>query len=108
MGAEITMLKAYLTEDFTIANPVVASRDGLSLQPVSGVTLTVTNELNKLAWNIALARSFAGVHYRSDAREGILLGEQVAIRLMQDLKPLYNEPFSGFTLTKFDGTTVVI
>jgi hypothetical protein len=108
MGAEITMLKAYLKEDFVIPNPVIASRDGLSLQAVTGVTLTVGNELNKLAWNIALARNFAGVHYRSDAREGILLGEQVAIRLMQDLKTLYNEPFSGFTLKKFDGTTVTI
>lgn len=108
MGAEITMLKAYLAEDFVIPSPVVASRDGLSLQQVSGVTLTMTNELNKLAWNIALARSFARVHYHSDARAGILLGEQVAIRLMQNLKTLYNEPFGGFTLTTFDGTTVVI
>ncbi len=108
IGAEVTMMKAYLKEDFVIPNPVVASRDGLSLQPYSGATLTVTNELNKLAWNIALGRNFAGVHYRSDAREGILLGEQVAIKLMQDLRTLYNEPFSGFTLTKFDGTTVVI
>ncbi|HEY0602292.1 MAG TPA: vanadium-dependent haloperoxidase [Herpetosiphonaceae bacterium] len=108
IGAQVTMMKAYLKEDFVIPNPVVASRDGLSLQPVTGVTLTVGNELNKLAWNIALARNFAGVHYRSDAREGILLGEQVAIRLMQDLKTLYNEPFSGFTLKKFDGTTVTV
>lgn len=108
IGAEITMMKAYLKEDFVIPNPVVASRDGLSLQPVTGVTLTIGNELNKLAWNISLARNFGGVHYRSDAREGILLGEQVAIRLMQDLKTLYNEPFSGFSLKKFDGTTVTI
>lgn len=108
IGAQVTMLKAYLKEDFVIPNPVVASRDGLSLQSVTGVTLTIGNELNKLAWNIALARNFAGVHYRSDAREGILLGEQVAIRLMQDLKTLYTEPFSGFTLKKFDGTTVTI
>ncbi|MBV9787062.1 MAG: hypothetical protein JOZ51_02730 [Chloroflexi bacterium] len=101
------MLKAYLKEDYVIPNPVIASADGLSLQPITA-TLTIGNELNKLAWNIALARSFAGVHYRSDAREGILLGEQVAIRLMQDLKPLYNEPFSGFTLKKFDGTTITV
>ncbi|HEX6292080.1 MAG TPA: vanadium-dependent haloperoxidase [Herpetosiphonaceae bacterium] len=108
IGAEITMLKAYLKEDFVIPNPVIASRDGLSLVPVTGVTLTVGNELNKLAWNIALGRNFGGVHYRSDAREGLWLGEQVAIRLMQDLKTLYTEPFSGFSLTKFDGSTVVI
>ena len=108
IGAEVTMLKAYLKEDFVIPNPVVASSDGLSLQPYTGATLTLSGELDKLAWNIALARSFAGVHYRSDAREGILLGEQVAIKLMQDLRTLYNEPFSGFTLKKFDGTTIII
>ena len=107
IGAQVTMLKAYLKEDYVIPNPVIASADGLSLQPVTA-TLTIGNELNKLAWNIALARSFAGVHYRSDGREGILLGEQVAIRLMQDLKTLYNEPFSGFTLKKFDGTSITI
>lgn len=108
IGAQVTMMKAYLKEDFAIPNPIVAERSGQSVQPVTGVTLTIGNELNKLAWNIALARNFGGVHYRSDAREGILLGEQVAIRLMQDLKTLYNEPFSGFSLKKFDGTTVTI
>lgn len=108
IGAEVTMLKAALKDDFVIPTPVVASRDGLTLQPYTGAPLTVTNELNKLAWNIALGRNFAGVHYRSDAREGLVLGEQVAIKLMHDLKTLYNEPFSGLTLTKFDGTTVVI
>jgi PAP2 superfamily len=108
IGAGVTMLKAFLKEDFVIPNPVVASRDGLSLLPYSGAPLAVLNELNKLTWNIALGRNFGGVHYRSDAREGLWLGEQVAIRLMQDLKPLYTEPFSGFSLTKFDGTTIVI
>lgn len=108
IGAEVTMLKAFLKEDFVIPNPQVASADGLTLQPYSGATLTVGNELNKLAWNVALGRNFGGVHYRSDAREGILLGEQVAIRLMQDLKTLYTEPFGGFALTKFDGTTITI
>lgn len=108
IGAQVTILKAYLKEDFVIPNPIVSERSGQSVQPVTGVTLTIGNELNKLAWNIALARNFAGVHYRSDAREGIFLGEQVAIRLMQDLKTLYNEPFSGFTLKKFDGTSITI
>jgi len=25
---------------------------------------------------------------------------------MQDMKPAYNEPYSGYVLTRFDGTTL--
>jgi hypothetical protein len=107
------MLKVFFKEDYVIPNPVEPNYDGTDLQLYGGSeTLTVGGELNKLAFNIAIARDFAGVHYRSDAWQGLLLGEQVALRLLQDLIPLYRErlggPFGGFLLTKFDGTTVVI
>lgn len=111
IGAEVTMLKAFFKEDYVIPNPVEPDHAGTGLQSYPG-SLTVGGELNKLAFNIAIARDFAGVHYRSDAWQGLLLGEQVAIRLLQDLIPLYQErlggPFGGFLLTKFDGTTIVI
>ncbi len=108
-GAMTTVLKAFFNESFVIPHPVVASDDGLSLLPYKGSDiLTVGGELNKLAANIAIARDAAGVHWRSDGIEGLKLGEAVAIRILQDRKTLYNEPFSGFTLTKFDNTTIVI
>jgi hypothetical protein len=48
------------------------------------------------------------VHWRSDGIEGIQLGEALAISVLKDRKRLYTEPFSGFTLTKFDGNPIVI
>ncbi len=34
------------------------------------------------------------------------LGEAVSIGVMQDMKPAYNEPYSGYVLTLLDGTTL--
>ncbi|ACV63614.1 phosphoesterase PA-phosphatase related [Desulfofarcimen acetoxidans DSM 771] len=107
-GAGVTMLKAFFNESFVIPNPVLASADGLSLLPYSGPPLAVGGELNKLAANIAIGRNFAGIHWRSDASEGIKLGEAVAIRILEDYRDTYNEDFSGFSFTKFDGTTIII
>jgi hypothetical protein len=107
-GACVTLLKAFFDESFVIPNPVVASDDGRSLQAFSGPQLTVRNELNKLAANVAVGRNFAGVHWRSDATESLKLGEEVAIRYLTDEKACFNENFTGFSITKFDGTTVTI
>ena len=45
------------------------------------------------------------MHWRTDGLEGMHLGEAAAIALLQDVRHTYNEPFAGFTFTKFDGTT---
>jgi hypothetical protein len=68
----------------------------------------VGGELNKLATNVAMGRDLAGVHWRSDGAQGLLLGEEVTIRTLLDQRPTYNEPFKGFTFTKFDGTTITV
>ncbi|TEB15108.1 PAP2 superfamily protein [Pelotomaculum sp. FP] len=107
-GAGVTMLKAFFKESFIIPNPVVASDDGLTLLPYAGPPLTVGGELNKLAANIAVGRDTAGIHWRSDASEGLKLGEAVAIGILQDYRRTFNEDFSGFSFTKFDGATVII
>jgi len=60
------------------------------------------------AANIAIGRDAAGVHWRSDGTEGLHLGEAVAIGLLLDYWTTCNEPFAGFTFTKFDGTTITI
>ena len=46
----------------------------------------------------------AGVHWRSDGIQGILLGEKVALLILNDYRQTYNENFGGFSFTKFDGT----
>jgi len=107
-GAGITALKALFDESFVIPSPVTPSDDGLSLAPYTGAPLTVGGELNKLASNIALGRDAAGVHYRSDGVEGIKLGEAIAISILRDTATLYNEVFTGFSFTKYDGTPVTI
>jgi hypothetical protein len=38
----------------------------------------VGDEIDKLVWNIAFGRVFAGVHWRFDCQAGIALGEAVA------------------------------
>lgn len=108
-GASVTILKAWFDETFVIPNPVVPSADGLSLVPYTGpdaASMTVGNELNKLAANIAMGRNFAGIHYRSDYENSLKLGEAYAISVLEDQKPTYGEPFAGYTFTKFDGTRV--
>ena len=46
---------------------------GKHLDPIPD-KLTVENELNKLAANIAFGRDWAGVHYWSDQIESLQLG----------------------------------
>jgi hypothetical protein len=36
------------------------------------------------------------------------LGEAIAIGILRDQRACYNEVFNGFSLTKFDGTTIVV
>jgi membrane-associated phospholipid phosphatase len=105
-GACVTILKAYFDESSLIPNPVIPSPDGTALQPYVG-NLTVGGELDKLASNVALGRNMAGIHYRSDYVAGLQLGEEVAIRLLEEQKNTYNENFY-FTLTRFDGQAITI
>lgn len=107
-GACSAILKAFFDETEIMTNCVVAGSDGTSLAPYSDVTLTVGGEINKLAFNVAMGRNFAGIHYRSDAEAGIRLGEDVAIALLQDLVNTFAEDFTGFRFTRVDGTPVQI
>ncbi len=107
-GACSALLKAFFDENGLVTDCVVASSDGLSLMPLDDVPLTVGGEINKLAFNIAMGRNFAGIHYRSDMMAGIQLGEQVAIAMMQDLMATLTESFSGFQFTCMDGTAVQV
>jgi hypothetical protein len=111
-GACVTILKAFFSTDTVVFfNPVEASSDGLSLVPYKGHDawqMSVTNELHKLAGNIGMARNMAGIHWRSDYDQALLLGEMVAISLLRDQRATFNEAFAGFTFTKFDGSTITV
>ena len=107
-GACNTVLKWFFKEDLEVPSPVVASSDGSTLNTYTGPTLTVGGELNKLASNASICRDTAGVHWRTDGEQGLLLGEAMAIGMLQDLAKTNTEQFAGLSLTKFDGTTITI
>jgi membrane-associated phospholipid phosphatase len=115
-GACATILKAFF-EDTTLIKNIVTpvtidpSNPALLVPLVdpSVNQMTVASELDKLASNVAMARCWAGVHWRIDGEQGILLGEAVAIKYLQDYALTYTEQtFEGFTLTKRDGTRIRI
>jgi membrane-associated phospholipid phosphatase len=107
-GACATILKALFDEAIAVPDCVVPTHDGQSLVPYRGPALTVKGEIEKLAFNVAMGRNFAGIHWRSDAVGGIQLGEEVAITILEDLVNTFAEDFSGFRFTRFDGRPVHI
>jgi hypothetical protein len=107
-GACATILKAFFNEDYVIPSPVQPDPTNTTLVAYTGSTLTVGGELNKLAFNTGVGRDHAGVHYRSDCEQGLYLGEQVAIAILQNESFTRNLPFNGYSLTKFDGTKIII
>jgi hypothetical protein len=107
-GACVTILKWFYDERFIINQPVIPTPDGLDVVPYQGAPLTVGGELNKLASNIATGRNISGVHWRSDAMASLRLGEEIAISLLRDHRPLFPETYSGSTFTRFDGTKITV
>lgn len=107
-GACATALKACFAETFIIPDPVVPGPDGVSLTRYTGPELTIAGELDKLAENVSLGRNFAGIHWRSDAVEGLQFGEAIAIQILREMKLTSNETFQGYSLTTFGGKRVTI
>src|SRR5205814_256114 len=87
---------------------VEPSADGLTLAGRTDYSPTVGDEIDKLAFNIAMGRDWAGIHYRSDGIAGLRLGEDVGISILQDLARTYTEDFKGFSFKRFSGTEVHI
>lgn len=69
--------------------------------------LTVEGELNKLASNISIGRDWAGVHYFTDYYESLLMGEQIALGILEEQKILFGENFS-MTVPLFSGDSIRI
>lgn len=104
-----TILKAAFDESLVIPDPVQPDpRDPTRLIPWQGPPLTVGGELNKLATNYAQGRTWAGIHWRTDAAASFALGEELAISLLRDERATIAEPFDGFAFTRFDGTRATI
>lgn len=120
-GACITVLKAFFdSKSLFSANGVdpdkafVSVDHGKELKLIdvldqcgNASCLTVEGELNKLASNISIGRNWAGVHYFSDYYESLLMGEQIAIGILEEQKLMFGENFS-MTIPLFDGNTLRI
>ncbi|HEX8736313.1 MAG TPA: vanadium-dependent haloperoxidase [Pyrinomonadaceae bacterium] len=111
-GACVTILKAWfdserLYSDF--APLYQPNADGTALVGLPyDIAITVAEELNKLASNVAIGRNIGGVHWRSDYTESVFLGEQVAIWLLEDYGFTYNEKFAGFRFRNFAGNLITV
>lgn len=120
-GACITVLKAFFDCNSKFKpNGVDSNRaylstnNGASLELVpvldqlgESAELTVEGELNKLASNISIGRNWAGVHYFTDYYESLLMGEKIAIGILEEQKLLFKETFS-MSIPLFDGKTIRI
>src|SRR5271165_4121645 len=112
-GACITVLKFFYDGSAVFPDPKVPASDGLSLLPYSYTgsdsgLMTVNGELNKLAHNVTFGHGLhAGIHWRSDSDDSMLLGEAIALSVLRDLAKTYNEKFQ-ITMSKLDGSTATI
>jgi hypothetical protein len=98
-GGTTTVRSTRLAPVTEVSTALGATAD--SIAEARSETITVNDELNKLATNVALGRNWAGIHYRSDGIEGLLLGEQVAVRYLQDHLRSTDLPFDGYRLEPF-------
>jgi len=95
-----------------IVNPVIANAIGSQLIHYTGTDaslMTINTELDKLASNASFGRCWAGIHYRSDIVQGLRLGEQVAVHVMEDslsamVENNLNHTVPKITFRKFDNT----
>lgn len=115
-GAGITIIKA-LFEDTVLLNTIFAPVKPDPTNPTKLVPLanegeaqmTLGSELDKLSANVCMFRDFAGIHYRGDGEEGMMLGEQVAIKFLQDhASTITEQTFQGYELTMMSGQRIRI
>lgn len=119
VAAAATIAKAFF-QDVDFPAPVVPSDDGQTLRRYRGKDkLTVHGELNKLIANVTLFRDGAGMHWRTDgttsgnpgtsiATGGNLLGENLAITMLRDIKRTYREQVGTFEFDSITGKRIRI
>ncbi|QHQ34120.1 bromoperoxidase [Algicella marina] len=69
--------------------------------------LTIQGELDKLAANISIGRNMAGVHYYSDYYDSLRMGERIAVGILLEQAPTYNESME-MRFKSFDGDMITV
>lgn len=99
--------QAYVSVRTGPSNPIELALIPVFDQARNEAHLTIEGELNKLASNISIGRNWAGVHYFTDYYESLLMGEQIALGILEEQKLMFGENFS-MTIPLFDGTSIRI
>ena len=122
VAAAATIAKAFFV-DRELPNPQVPVDNGQQLTDFKEEKLTIHGELNKLIANITLFRDGAGMHWRTDGTAlgansesrtigletgGNILGEQMAISMLRDIKRTYREEVGNFYFRDLRGNMIEI
>lgn len=120
-GACVTILKAFFDKDTPMAalhwSKAPAGETPKFVRPDStgtkleddrdlGDTL-LSDELDKLAANIAIGRNHAGVHFYTDYYDSLRMGERVAVGILQEQMLTYNERVT-LRFRDFDGHDITL
>lgn len=122
IAATATIAKAFFI-DREFPNPKVPVDNGQQLTDFREEKLTIHGELNKLIANVTLFRDGAGMHWRTDGTAlgaesgdrtpyletgGNLLGEQMAVSMLRDVKETYREEVGCFKFKSISGKDIEI
>lgn len=101
-----TMLKMIFDEDQEFDKVRYVDTDGTLKTRPNTEGLTVHGELNKLAYNVGIARVMAGVHFNSSVSNNTDWSENVAEAVMQMEMAPFGECYVEYTA--FDGTKKMV
>lgn len=106
-GACGGVLKTVFDMDATMNTVVRPTLDGQELERLDA-TLPVEGEINKLQFNNTIGRNWAGIHYRSDGIDGIVLGERVAAAHLNAKVAVMERDGIELTLPTVDGQELTV
>lgn len=111
-GAVATVLNAVHRDGPWPALMVQANDTGMELVPANATAPTIHGEARKLGENYGMGRVVGGLHYLSDVRQGLMLGQRVAEQVLREAKAeartLGLEEWGSTTFEGYDGTVVSI
>ena len=111
-GAVATVLNAVYRDGPWPVEMLQADETGMNLVAANATAPTIHGEARKMGENYGMGRVVGGLHYLSDVRQGLLLGQRVAEQVLRDAKAqarmLEIEEWGSITFDGYLGTTVSI
>jgi len=111
-GVVATVLNAVYRDGPWPVQMLQANETGMELVPANATAPTIHGEARKLGENYGMGRVLGGLHYLSDVRQGLLLGQRVAEQVLREAKAeahaLGLEEWGSISFEGYDGTVVSI